>query len=65
LREAYPGLAVIVLSGHPEVEEAAVAAGADAFVSKADPPEVLLDAIAGVKREEDTMTASAATLTDE
>jgi DNA-binding NarL/FixJ family response regulator len=65
LREAYPGLAVIVLSGHPEVEEAAVAAGADAFVSKADPPEVLLDAIAGVKREEDTTTASAATLTDE
>jgi two-component system response regulator DesR len=65
LREAYPGLAVIVLSGHPEVEEAALAAGADAFVSKADPPEVLLDAIARVKREEGTTTASAATLADE
>jgi DNA-binding NarL/FixJ family response regulator len=65
LRDAYPGLAVIVLSGHPEVEEAALAAGADAFVSKADPAEVLLDAIAGVKRKEDTTTALAATFTDE
>jgi DNA-binding NarL/FixJ family response regulator len=65
LREAYPDPAVIVLSGHPEVEDAALAAGADAFVSKADPPEKLLEAIAGVKREEHTTTASAATLADE
>lgn len=33
----------IVLSGRPESEQAALAAGADAFVSKADPPEYLLN----------------------
>ena len=65
LREAFPGLAFIVLSGHPEVEDAALAAGADAFVSKADPPESLLEVIAGVKREQNTMTAPVATLIDE
>jgi DNA-binding NarL/FixJ family response regulator len=45
LRTRCPNLAVIVLSGHPEAREAALAAGADAFVSKADPPEQLLTAI--------------------
>ena len=47
LREACPDLAVIVLSGQPEARRAALAAGADAFVSKTDPPEELLAAIAG------------------
>jgi DNA-binding NarL/FixJ family response regulator len=65
LREAFADLAVIVLSGHSEVEEAALAAGADAFVSKTDPPELLLDAIAGVSRDKNTAVASAAALTDE
>lgn len=65
LREAYPDLAVIVLSGHPEVEEAALTAGADAFVSKADPAELLLEAIADVQRDENTAVVSAAALTDE
>jgi DNA-binding NarL/FixJ family response regulator len=65
LREAYPALAVIVLSGHPEVNEASLAAGADAFVSKADPPELLLEAIAGLIGEENGAVASAATPTDE
>jgi DNA-binding NarL/FixJ family response regulator len=64
LRKASPDLAVIVLSGHPEVEEAALAAGADAFVSKADPPEVLLEAIVRLKREENAAVASSAALTD-
>jgi DNA-binding NarL/FixJ family response regulator len=45
LRAACPALAVIVLSGQPEAEENALAAGADAFVSKADPPEQVLAAI--------------------
>ena len=36
---------VIVLSHRPESEEAALAADADAFVSKADPPERLLSAL--------------------
>jgi DNA-binding NarL/FixJ family response regulator len=45
LRGCCPGLAVVVLSGQPEAEQDALAAGADAFVSKADPPEQLLAAI--------------------
>jgi CheY-like chemotaxis protein len=47
LRKASPDVAVIVLSGWPDACRAALDAGADAFVSKADPPERLLDAIAG------------------
>jgi DNA-binding NarL/FixJ family response regulator len=45
LREEYPHLSVIVLSGRPEVRRVALSAGADAFVSKTDPPERLLNAI--------------------
>jgi CheY-like chemotaxis protein len=36
---------VIVLSGRPEVRQAALAAGAEAFVSKADAPQQLLAAL--------------------
>jgi DNA-binding NarL/FixJ family response regulator len=60
LRQACPKLAVIVLSAQPGVEEAALAAGADVFVSKADPPEMLLEAIAGVQRDEKPAFATAA-----
>jgi DNA-binding NarL/FixJ family response regulator len=42
LRTVRPGLVVIALSGRPEARRAALAAGADAFVSKGDPPERLL-----------------------
>lgn len=45
LREGCPKLLVIVLSGRPEVCEQALAAGADAFVSKIDPPESLLETL--------------------
>ena len=45
LRQVCPWVAVIVLSAQPAAEEAALAAGALAFVSKADPPEQLLAAI--------------------
>ena len=45
LRSCCPGLAVVILSGQPEAEQEALDAGADAFVSKADPPEQLLAAI--------------------
>lgn len=38
--------AVIVLSMYLEYQEAALAAGADAFISKGDPPETLLDTLA-------------------
>jgi len=45
LRKACPGLFVITLSGRPAARRAALAAGADAFVSKAEPPERLLSTI--------------------
>lgn len=45
LRRDCPGVGIIVLSGRPEASRAALAAGADAFVSKGNPPEHLLAAI--------------------
>lgn len=44
LLETCPRLYVITLSSHPEAGPAALAAGANAFVSKTDPPEDLLRA---------------------
>ena len=43
-----PQLDVVVLSGLPEVESAARAAGAAAFICKADPPEKLLETLTSV-----------------
>ena len=48
LRSIYPNLQVIVLSGRPEARPKALAAGADAFVCKADPPERLLATLQGM-----------------
>lgn len=45
LRKVWPEASVIALSGRPGARRAALAAGADAFASKADPPERLLAAI--------------------
>lgn len=45
LHTACPDLRVIVLSARPEMRRAILAAGADAFVSKTDPPERVLEAI--------------------
>ena len=42
LRMLCPRLVVIALSGRPEAREEALAAGADAFISKWDPPGLLL-----------------------
>ena len=50
LRKVCPDLIVIALSGWPEARRAALAAGADAFVSKGDPPEKLLATIQGCCR---------------
>ena len=47
LRTLCPCLKVIALSGRPEARQAALDAGADAFVSKGDPPEQLLAAVNG------------------
>ncbi|MBN1658399.1 MAG: response regulator transcription factor [Anaerolineae bacterium] len=45
LRRACPDVSVIALSGRAEARKAALDAGADAFVSKGDPPERLLNTI--------------------
>jgi DNA-binding NarL/FixJ family response regulator len=45
LRSHCPHLQVIALSGRPEARQATLAAGADAFVSKGDPPERLLSTL--------------------
>lgn len=45
LRRTCPDLIVIALSGRAEARRAALEAGADAFVSKGDPPERLLTTI--------------------
>jgi DNA-binding NarL/FixJ family response regulator len=45
LRESYPELMIVALSGRPELGQEALAAGADDFVSKIDPPETLIRAV--------------------
>jgi two-component system response regulator DesR len=45
LRRLLPDLKIIVTSAWPEAAEAAMAAHADAFVSKTDPPSEILSAI--------------------
>ena len=45
LRLNNPKLLVIVMSGRPEAGQTALAAGANAFVSKIDPPENLLETL--------------------
>jgi DNA-binding NarL/FixJ family response regulator len=42
LKTANPDLSVVVMSCIPEVRSEVLASGADAFVAKTDPPEVLL-----------------------
>lgn len=41
---------VLVLSSHPDQRQSALEAGADAFVCKADPPEVLLRTLQDLQR---------------
>jgi DNA-binding NarL/FixJ family response regulator len=48
LHTAVPAMEIIALSSRPEARPAALAAGADAFVSKGDPPDCLLAAIRGL-----------------
>ena len=52
LREACPEIVVIVLSGRPEARSAALNAGADAFVSKTDPPQQLLAVLRSLVQKE-------------
>jgi DNA-binding NarL/FixJ family response regulator len=48
LREACPTSLVVALSGRPEARQAALAAGADGFISKGDPPELVLEALSAL-----------------
>lgn len=48
LKERSPGTRVCVLSCKPQYKETAIQSGADAFVSKVDPPEVFLNTIYGL-----------------
>ncbi len=50
IKAKWPDVHVIVLSIYPEYREPALAAGADAFLGKADPPEQLLDALSTIAR---------------
>jgi DNA-binding NarL/FixJ family response regulator len=51
LQQICPGLSIVVLSGRPEAQQPALAAGANAFVSKVDPPERLLAAIGALQHK--------------
>lgn len=69
LRDAYPDLAVIVLSLYddPATKDAAIAAGASAFVSKHDADQVLLATIRSIavrSRPRNTEAASHLASTD-
>lgn len=57
LHACCPHIAVIVLSGRPEAASRAMEAGADYFVSKADPPEALLAAVLDVRGANKTLRA--------
>ncbi len=45
LRRAAPRVTVIAMSGNPEASGESIAAGADAFISKGNPPEQVLAAL--------------------
>jgi DNA-binding NarL/FixJ family response regulator len=62
LRALYPGMQVVVLSGHPEARRHALAAGADAFVSKADSPEQMIKTLHAVCARDDAGSADNSTL---
>jgi two-component system secretion response regulator SsrB len=45
VRQIYPSARIVALSSRPEARHSALHAGADVFVCKGDPPEVLLAAL--------------------
>jgi DNA-binding NarL/FixJ family response regulator len=54
LRTTRPGMAVIALSANPDAHREALDAGADAFVSKLDPPDRLLATMRDCMAKRDT-----------
>jgi DNA-binding NarL/FixJ family response regulator len=57
IKKRWPQVKVVVLTMYGSYRPDALAAGADAFVNKADPTEVLLEAIVGAQRDENTAAA--------
>lgn len=57
LHEGLPGVKVVALSGRPEARLVAIEAGADAFVSKGDPPEELVAVLRAITTGAGTPTA--------
>ena len=51
LRDRTPDVAIIALSGRPELGHEAIAHGADSFVSKIDPPDRLLEILGQLAAE--------------
>lgn len=51
LRRVAPRTPVIAISGRPEAREEALAAGADAFICKGNPPDQLLLALAALSSQ--------------
>ncbi len=49
LRYLCPKLKIIAMSSHPEASRAALAAGADAFISKGEQPEKLLNTLRSMR----------------
>jgi ATP-dependent Lon protease len=50
VKARWPETGVVILSMYSDLENAAMAAGADAFVTKGEPPEVLLRILEAVAR---------------
>lgn len=51
IKARWPQIKVIVLSMYSDYESEALAAGADTFVNKSDPPEKLRETLAGILHE--------------
>ena len=49
LKRAHPAVKVIAVSGRPEAGSASLAAGADGFHYRGDPPDRLLDVLASMR----------------
>jgi len=58
LRALCPTVAVVALSGRPEARDASLVAGVDAFVSKIDPPDRLLETVQALVSDQQRERAS-------
>jgi len=58
IRRACPRLSVVFMSSKDELRQAALQAGADVFVYKAEPPEKLLELIRGLVNQKDKVIPS-------